>query len=357
MGTVSSENFGVFRLRKNVFNQRSYIGAMMTSRGAANGNWNFAYGLDGIFNLFNHDYLQVNLATTQDSEDTSEMNSFEKSRIYMKWEKRIINGFGYIFSYSHVGSDFNPGLGFERRKNFSQLGDELFYTWFAPESSSLRQTTITLNGNVSYNNSSHLLETSTLGLDSNWAWNRGNSLRLRIQKFEDRVPDTFDLSDEITIQPAEYLNTTGSIRYSTPQVNLTTLSSTIKIGTFYNGNLFSTSISPELIFSKYFRLSGFYEYNHINFPDLNKNFNAHVGRLSLASSFNVKLSLSAFAQINSLNNISTINFRLRYNAADGNDLYLVYNEVLNNNPALQIPRIPTSDERAILIKYIYTFKN
>jgi hypothetical protein len=356
MGSIASENFGVFRLRKNVLNQRSYIGAMVTTRGMANRNWNFAYGLDGIFNLFNHDYLQVNLATTDDTQDTSEMKSLEKSRIYMKWEKRIINGFGYTFSYSFVGNNFNPGLGFERRKNFFQLGDEFFYSWFAPKSSSLRQTTITLNGNVSYNNSSNLLETSSVGLHSEWTWNRGSSVSLGVQKLKDRVPEAFDLSDKITIQPGEYLNTTGSLRYSTPQVNLTTLSSSLKIGTFYNGNLISTSISPELIFSKYFQMSGSYEYNHIDFPDLNKTFHAHVGRLSLASSLNVKLSFSAFAQINSLHNISTLNFRLRYNVADGNDLYLVYNEVLNNKPLLKIPRLPSSDIRAILIKYIYTIK-
>ena len=66
--------------------------------------------------------------------------------------------------------------------------------------------------------------------------------------------------------------------------------------------------------------------------------------------------MSAFAQINTLDNISAVNFRLRYNPVDGNDLYLVYNEVLNNNPRSRIPSLPSSEARAIMIKYIHTLR-
>ena len=66
--------------------------------------------------------------------------------------------------------------------------------------------------------------------------------------------------------------------------------------------------------------------------------------------------MSAFAQLNTLQNISAMNFRLRYNPIDGNDLYFVFNEVLNNDPNSEMPALPTSDTRAFLVKYIHTFK-
>ncbi|MCK5101561.1 MAG: hypothetical protein KAR17_02060, partial [Cyclobacteriaceae bacterium] len=59
-----SENFGVLRLRRNILNQRSYVGGMFTSRIGTDGHRNFAYGIDGIINLFKQDYLQVNVAQT-----------------------------------------------------------------------------------------------------------------------------------------------------------------------------------------------------------------------------------------------------------------------------------------------------
>jgi hypothetical protein len=66
------------------------------------------------------------------------------------------------------------------------------------------------------------------------------------------------------------------------------------------------------------------------------------------------LSVNAFIQINSLSKVTAANFRLRYNWKDGNDLYVVYNETLNNH-GRNDPDVPFSDYRAFIVKYIYTF--
>ncbi|MBT8254111.1 MAG: carbohydrate binding family 9 domain-containing protein [Flavobacteriaceae bacterium] len=352
----ASENFGVLRLRKNVFNPRSYIGGMMTSRIDGDGRRNFAYGIDGIINVFGQDYLQINLAQTQDTEDESGIKAIDRSRLYLMWEKRTVNGFGYRVSYSNVGDDYTPGLGFERRKNFSQIGDQLFYNWFAPVESRLRQTTIRAVGNVSFNNTTNKLETSSVGLEAEWDWERGTNLEIGVERFRDVVPEEFDLSDDISIQSGDYSNTAAEIEFGTPQVNYATLQTNLKIGTFYGGNLVSLSFSPEVVFSKYFQISGFYEFNNIDFPDLNQSFKSHVARINMKASLNVKLSVTAFAQLNTLDDITAINFRLRYNPVDGNDFYLVYNEVLNNDPGSVSPRLPGSEVRALIVKYIHTFR-
>jgi hypothetical protein len=85
-------------------------------------------------------------------------------------------------------------------------------------------------------------------------------------------------------------------------------------------------------------------------------FVSHLGSLNMTGSVNVKLSASAFVQMNSLEEIGSINFRLRYNPVDGNDLYIVYNETLNSDPTSVVPNLPISDNRAIMIKYIHTFQ-
>lgn len=351
-----SENFGVLRLRRNILNQRSYLGGMFTSRIDTDGHRNIAYGVDGIVNLFKQDYLQVNIAQTQDTNDTTGISSIDKSRIFLMWENRIINGFGYRFSYSNVGANYNPGMGFERRFNYSQFGDHLFYSWFAPEESSLRQTTITFNGNVSLNNASSQMETYLLGISSLWTWDRNAILTIGIEDFFDDVPEEFTLSDDITIQSGEYSNISGSLEYSTPAVNLIKLAIIAKLGSFYGGNLSSISLTPGIVFSKYFRLNAFYQYTYINFNELGELFKSHLARINMATSINVKLSASAFVQFNSLDEINAINFRLRYAPVDGNDLYFVYNEILNTDPLSEIPHLPVSDNRVLMLKYIHTFR-
>lgn len=82
---------------------------------------------------------------------------------------------------------------------------------------------------------------------------------------------------------------------------------------------------------------------------------AHIGRLKITTSLNVKLSVNAFVQVNSLARVSAANFRLRYNSKDGNDFYLVYNETVNNKGSTENPFLPFSDYRALVLKYIYTF--
>ena len=49
---LPSENFGVLRLKKRVFNEYSYAGGMITSRLGVDGTYNMAYGLDGVIRLF-----------------------------------------------------------------------------------------------------------------------------------------------------------------------------------------------------------------------------------------------------------------------------------------------------------------
>jgi hypothetical protein len=46
---LSSENFGILRFRRQVFNENSYIGGILTSRVGTDGSYNTAYGVDGIF--------------------------------------------------------------------------------------------------------------------------------------------------------------------------------------------------------------------------------------------------------------------------------------------------------------------
>ncbi|MFY0690207.1 MAG: carbohydrate binding family 9 domain-containing protein [Cyclobacteriaceae bacterium] len=355
-GDYTSENFGVLRLRKNVLNPRSYIGGMMTSRVDLDGSTNIAYGIDGIINMFKQDYLQINVAQSYDTNDAETAGLIDKSRVYLMWENRIVNGFGYRFSYSNVGSDYNPGLGFERRFDFSQVGDWLYYSWFAPEESKLRQTTITAFGNASINNSSGNLETTTLGLSSQWTWDRDARFSVGLERFSDRVPGDFSLSDDILIVASDYNNLSASIDYSTPAVNFFVINVGGQKGTFYGGDLSAAYISPEIVFNKYLQMEGTYQYSFVNFENIGEQFRSHLGRINLVTSFSVKFSLSSFVQFNSLNELGAINARFRYNPVDGNDLYLVYNEALNTNPMSVDPELPISDGRAIMVKYIHTFR-
>ena len=60
-------------------------------------------------------------------------------------------------------------------------------------------------------------------------------------------------------------------------------------------------------------------------------------------------------QYNSFDDIVVINFRLRYNWREGNDIYLVYNEGINTDRLSRFPTPPVTDNRTLLLKFTYTF--
>jgi hypothetical protein len=68
-----------------------------------------------------------------------------------------------------------------------------------------------------------------------------------------------------------------------------------------------------------------------------------------------KLSASTFVQYNTLNAAFIANFRLRYNPREGNDFYIVFNEIRNLKPELETPQPPKLGNRTILLKYTHTF--
>ena len=68
------------------------------------------------------------------------------------------------------------------------------------------------------------------------------------------------------------------------------------------------------------------------------------------------LSLSTFAQYNSLVDQTSINARFRYHIREGTDLWIVYNEGFNFERENGVdPRLPLSSGRTIMVKYSHTF--
>lgn len=350
-----SENFGVLRLRRRVSKNNSYVGGIFTTRADFKGATNLSYGVDGIINLFKNDYLKINLAQTWNSVDSVIYNNSleDRKRIYVMWENRSQVGFNYSVSYSQVDQNYNPGLGFEARNNFKALGDRSSYGWFPKKKGNVRYISANLNTSAFYPSHGNTVESFLVAPSFLVEWVKYNRFQITATRFYDRTSSDFNISDDIVIPADTYVNNDVTLNYQTPSVDFLSSAFTATVGTFYGGKRFSGAVTPIYILSKYLTLSGFYQYNQISFSN-NQNYVAHVGRLKVSTSLNVKLSVNAFVQLNSLSKVSALNFRLRYNWKDGNDLFVVYNEILNNNGGADA-NLPFSDYRAFIIKYIYTF--
>jgi len=170
------------------------------------------------------------------------------------------------------------------------------------------------------------------------------------------ILDTFYLSSDAFIPAGTYQFWDNSFFFLSPFGYLVRFRLNGNFGYFYDGTRYSFSISPTWSVSQHLELSSDFQYNAVDLPKRNQQFRATIVRLRVKYNLNTRFFMSTFAQWNSFAERITLNFRLRYNPKDGNDLYLVYNENLEYGNENDMPPPPLSQNRTILIKYTHTFQ-
>ncbi len=355
-GNTPSENFNVLRFRRQVLNPYSYIGTMITSRIGSKDLWNTVYGLDGIFRLFGDDYFTFKWAQSFENGKPNNILDFRNSRIYSVWERRGRKGLGYNLSYSRSGEDFNPQSGFELIDNFTRIGDQVQFGWIPGERSRLLNHQIFLAGTAYYRNNDGKIETANFGPGWKFTTKQNSSGSVRLHRNTEDVAESFRLSPEAEIPAGRYTFYQVSLNFD-PRLNDPYRAGVnIRTGGFYDGWHISTSITPMAFISEYLQLEGTYQYNFVEFSNRNEKFRNHIGKLKIDASLNVKHSVTVIAQYNSSGNSVFSNIRYHFNPTEGHDLYIVYDEGLNTNRYRETPVLPAMKNRAVLLKYSYTFR-
>lgn len=353
--SLPSENFGVMRLKRRIFNENSYLGNILTSRLGMDGSYNIVYGLDGLIRVVGDEYIK--LIWTQSFEDGMGNNpiSLNRSRFSIDWERRKNVGFTYNAILSGSGSKFNPGIGFEEREDFTFTGGHIHYGWLMPEESSVLKQNVLLRSRNFFSVNHNKLESLTImpgyGIEMKSTLAGNIFLELNYES----VFEAIELSDNAEVPVGEYrfVNIMGLLQ--TPMSKPLTSFIMLRAGSYYDGKRISLSVQPVWSLSSSFELSGFYEYNWVDFTGRDQKFIAHIGRLKALYMFNTKLSVSAFIQYSSADDDVISNFRLRYNPREGNDFYIVYNEGTNTDLDRETPVLPRMSNRTLLLKYTYTF--
>ncbi|MFC1512032.1 hypothetical protein ACFL5H_02410, partial [Candidatus Latescibacterota bacterium] len=331
------------------------VGGIVTNRIDVDGTYNTAYGFDGIFRLYGDDYLTLKWAQTFEDDRDNDPVSLAPARIYANWERRTIEGPAYNLEFSRAGADYSPGLGYERREDFTRLGNGVLYGWIPGEESSLLRHQIFVDGFIFLRNSDSSTESAEITPGWSFRTKSGYSGTFSAQMFYEDVLESIEFSDDTDVPADNYTFYGFNGRFGTPSNNLNRISTSIYAGSFYDGWRTSLSISPTYIPFPDFVLSGTYQFNRVTFPDRDQEFTAHIGRLRLLSTLTIKHSVIAFLQYNSAGDVILTNIRLRYNPSEGNDLYIVYDEGLNTDRHREDPVLPVTRNRTVMLKYSYTF--
>lgn len=355
--TTSSENFGVLRMRRQVINQNSYVGGILTSRIGNNGKQNLAYGLDGIFRLFGDDYLNVKWSQTYDNTTGNRLNSLNPSFFLVDWERRSEKGFAYKINYTYSGEKFNPGIGFVMRGSVQGLSGRILYGWLPGEKSKLFNYNVSLRAEQFNRLDDGKPESVMIAPEFEINTKKGLHTGFSLEMQKEGVGEDFNLSDSVVVKAGDYSFTTAQVMFGTSNTKMISLMGFISAGEFYDGYRYETMPGFVFNFSSSFNLTAMYDFNMIRFPKraTNNSLNIHSINLKALVMFSTKLSATIMAQyVNTENDLIT-NFRLRYNPREGNDFYLVLNDyrgIINGN---SVPEIPRFFNKTVMVKYIHTF--
>ena len=352
--TVPSENFGVLRLRRQVFNPYSYAGGILTSRVGLDGTYNYVLGVDGTIRLFGDNYLAFGLAQTLDNRsDPSSL--LDANRIWVNWMNRANEGFSYDLGFGRRGPHYIPRMGFEVYQDYFVLVRQLSYAWLPGEKSRTLRHTLALDYYFIFRNTDNTLESAELGPVWKYEGKNGSFGRLWVKERYENLTDTLSLPEGTCVPTGRYSFYEVGGEYRTPWGQLLHSGFNFKAGPFYDGWYLSMGVTPEWAVSPHLTLSGNYQPTWARFPNRSQAFSVHLAGLLVKLAINSKFTARTYIQYNSAIDAVIVNLRLRYNPREGTDLYLVYNDNLNTKRQREEPVLPFSDTRAVLLKYSTTF--
>ncbi len=354
VGSLASENFSLIRVRRQLGKNNSYLGGIVAHRIDLKGQYNTAYGLDAIMKLYGDDYLNVKWAQTFEPPIETKGISSDNARIFANWERRRYDGFSYNLSFSRVGEAYSPGMGFELRENYSSFTPNLTYGWLMDEKSKLLRVQAFIRSFWAFSNESQQIQTGNLATGVQVESKSGWTFNSSVVHNTEYLSDPFELDETVSVPSGRYNFWQLQGFWASPFQKLFGVLSDYTIGEFFDGSIFSMSLSPRIKLSSHWDLEGFYQFNSIQFSSRGFGLEAHLARLKASYLLNTQFSVAAFLQYNSLDGVYTGNIRLRYNPKEGNDLFIVYNDLINAKRGLHDPALPFRSSRAILLKYTYT---
>jgi hypothetical protein len=348
-----ADNFGVYRMKRNIINQNSHAGGMVTNRLGFDGSYNIGTGFDLLYNYTGNHFLDFKTATTFD--DRTGSNLFDQSIFRINLLKRSSSGFYYDFSFIRSGEQYLPEIGFNSRFDYTQLNLELAYGYFNDPESSIRIVNPSLEGSAFFRNEDQSIE--SLNIEQSWEIELKNDTEFELTGglwYEDlRLPLIF--SDNATVEAGSYTFYGAEASFQMPSSRQVRTSISGQARTFYDGYQYSFTFSPAWNASKHFEISADAELNYLSFPDRDQTEYLHLFRVRSIAALNTHLSLQVLSQYNHLARQVGTNARFRYNFSEGHDFWVVYSEVSNRELSRITPTLPRFENRTVLIKYTYTF--
>ncbi len=334
-----SDTFTVGRIKRNLM-ESSWIGAIFTNRDStASGDYNRLFGVDARFRLFRRLELgsYVMKSTTPEVSDSDQARQFEAA-----WLDR---DFTIGASYHETQQNFNPEVGFIRRRNIEKTSGNV--SWRPRIESNDRIRNLTFSTGIDYYaNNPGEIETREQTLGTGIAFYGGSAINLEANRTFDRLTRGFAIRSDITIPAGDYNYDTYSIRYNSNRSRKLSGNVRYQFGEFWDGRRESLSLGVALKPNPHLNVDLDYSRNQVRLS--NGSFSTNLLGTRLLYSFTTKMFLNAFLQYNTDARQFSSNVRFHIIHHPLSDLYVVFNERRDTQTGQLL-------DRALVVKFTQLF--
>ena len=224
-------------------------------------------------------------------------------------------------SYTDIGENFNPEVGFVLREGIRRIQGFAQYTpW--PREFGIREIQIGPEIDLVLTRENEL-ETRDITFDTEFSFETADSIGFQLKNTTENLRTEFILEGEKI--PSDEYNFTSfqtSIRSSSSRMIFGEVR--LELGQFYHGNRSGLLLDATFRPSAKFSIEPFIEFNRITFPETEFDANVVGGRIGY--SFSTTLFTKLFTQWSTDRDVLSANFLVNYIYRPGSDFYLVFDQ-------------------------------
>ena len=306
-------NYSVVRVNRDIL-KGSTVGGIFINKQDADA-YNRTVGLDFSYRPTREINIDGLWSRTFDADATGNSNAFF---IGGDWRTNL---FRLNSSYTDIGEDFNPEVGYIQRRDVRRFRGGGSYTpW--PGRFGIREIQIGPEIDLVLTQENEL-ETQEITFDTQFEFETGDDIGFEVKNTTEHLDLGFILQ-EGKIPYGDYNFTTFQTSFRTSSSRMISGQLQVEFGEFYSGTrrgfLIDATARPNAKLS----IEPFFEFNRITLPDDEFDANAFGGRIGY--SFSTTLFTKLFTQWSTDRDVLSANFLVNYIYRPGSDFYLVFDQ-------------------------------
>lgn len=323
-GELATTNYSVIRLKQDILSQ-SNIGMILTSKNNSQ-HYNYVYGIDANYNtskLLGNKNLELGGVLSQSfTKDETNVDNYSYS-MYLSYPNDKVE---YDLSVETIKKDYNPEVGFLRRKNYTKYYTELQFNprpSFLPWIKQMEIKPIDLN---------YYVTEDTKQIESIfWEWRpigfqtkSGDFVEFNINRVFDRLDEPYEIIEEVVISRGDYWYNQYELQVESFGGRKLTVDLGYNWGEYYTGTRKEIGLDIGWNLNKHLNISGDWQRNGIELADAA--FVTHEVGSRIEYEFNSSVYASMFGQWNNEDDEVVLNYRINWIPGSGSYFYFVVNQ-------------------------------